>query len=54
LLDQYVVTQGMMQKMYEFKKQNKTMPNDMDGLLKMVKDSGGFPKQVNEVLKKKR
>jgi hypothetical protein len=52
-LEQFKLTQGMMLKMYEFKKQNRTIPNDMEGLMQMIKESGGFSKEVNSILKKK-
>jgi len=53
LLDQFKITQETMYKAYELKKLGKTLPNDMEGLLKMIRDNGGLSKEVNNLLRKK-
>ena len=52
-LDQFQVTQAVMMKMHQYKKQNKPLPEDMAGLLSMIQTSGGLPKNVTEILKRK-
>jgi len=53
LLDNFKIAEGMMLKLFEMRKNGKSMPNDMTELMTMVKEGGGFSKEVNEILKKR-
>jgi len=53
LIEQFKITQGMMFKMYEFRKQKKPIPNDMESLMTMIRNSGGLSKEVNSILRRR-
>jgi len=42
-----------LKKLYQFKKLNRPLPDDMAGLLSMIQGAGGLPKNVSDILKKK-